>query len=147
VKRTVSLKLNVSGTDLQALCELQELFSNACNHVAAIALEQKESNRIRLHHLSYYQLKANFPQLGSQMSCNAIAKTAQALKALKKPKEILFRKRISVHFDKRTYSLKNGILSLFTLGGRVQLPLKISPFPRGRSSTQRQSHGSRFWRE
>ena len=128
MKRTVSLKLNVSGTDLQALCELQEHFSNACNYVAVIALEKKESNRIRLHHLSYYQLKANFPQLGSQMSCNAIAKTAQALKALKKPRKILFRKRISVHFDKRTYSLKNGILSLFTLRGRVQLPLKISPF-------------------
>lgn len=62
------------------------------------------------------------------MCCNAIAKTSQALKALKHPKQILFKNGCSVHFDKKTYSLKNGTLSLFTLRGRMRLSLEISSF-------------------
>ncbi|HEY2810266.1 MAG TPA: transposase, partial [Rhabdochlamydiaceae bacterium] len=61
------------------------------------------------------------------MCCNAIAKTAAALKAQKYPKQILFKKG-SIHFDKRTYSLKGTTLSLFTLQGRVRIPLEISEF-------------------
>ena len=62
------------------------------------------------------------------MCCNAIAKTSQALKVLKKPKTILFKNGCSVHFDKRTYSLKNQALSLFTLQGRLRTQLEISSF-------------------
>jgi IS605 OrfB family transposase len=65
------------------------------------------------------------------MCCNAIAKTSNALKAQKHPKQILFKHGCSVHFDKRTYSLKNGILSLFTLQGRIRIPLEISAFHKG----------------
>jgi IS605 OrfB family transposase len=128
VKRTIAIKLNVSSKENQDFLELQDLFSSACTRVAEIAIQQKETNRTRLHHLSYYLLKEEFPTLGSQMCCNAIGKTAHALKALKKPREILFRKGVSVHFDKRTYSLKNRVLSLFTLKGRVQLQLEMSSY-------------------
>ena len=85
-------------------------------------------HRIRLHHLCYYLLKQSFPKLGAQMCCNAIAKTAAVLKAQKYPKQVLFKKGRSVHFDKRTYSLKGKILSLFTLRGRIQIALEVSPF-------------------
>lgn len=128
MKRTIALKLDVCANHSQDLLELQALFSQACNRVAKIAQEKKESNRTRLHHLSYYLLRKEFPALGSQMCCNAIGKTAHALKALKKPREILFRKKVSIHFDKRTYSLKNMLLSLFTLRGRVQFQLEISDY-------------------
>lgn len=128
MKRTIAIKLNVSDKEGQELLDLQDLFSNACNFAATLAFEHQETNRTRLHHLSYYTLREKFPALGSQMCCNAIAKTAQSLKALKKPRSILFRKGISVHFDKRTYSLKNGVLSLFTLSGRVRISLEISSY-------------------
>ena len=65
------------------------------------------------------------------MCCNAIAKTAACLKALRRPKQVLFKNGCSVHFDKRTYSLKNGVLSLFTLRGRIKIPLEISGFHKG----------------
>ena len=71
------------------------------------------------------------PKLGAQMCCNAIAKTAASLKALKSPKQVLFKKGCSVHFDKRTYSLKQDVLSLFTLRGRIRIPLEICAFHKG----------------
>jgi IS605 OrfB family transposase len=131
VKRTIAFKLNTSQSQANALCDLQAMFQAACNEAARAASETKERNRIRLHHACYRFLRKSFPKLGSQMCCNAIAKTSAALKALKKPREILFKHNCSVHFDKRTYSLKNDVLSLFTLQGRVRIALKISPFHRG----------------
>ncbi len=131
MKRTVVIKLNASIDQSRALFELQEQFSAACNVSATIAKEEKERNRVRLHHLCYYTLKKSFPKLGSQMCCNAIAKTTQALKALKYPQQVLFKHGCSVHFDKKTYSLKNEVLSLYTLQGRIRILLEISSFHRG----------------
>ena len=128
MKRTIALKLQVSDDQNTALCELQTMFSAACNWAAAVAAKEMETNRIRLHHLCYYQLREKFSQMGSQMCCNAIAKTSQALKALKRPKQILFKHDCSIHFDKKTYSLKGDRLSLFTLQGRIRILLEVSPF-------------------
>ena len=128
MKRTVVIKLNFSESQSQAFRELQEKFSAACNYIGQIAFENQERNRVKLHHLAYYLVREKFPELGAQMACNAIAKVSQALRVLKKPKEILFRKGCSVHFDKRTYSLKGETLSLFTLQKRACLQLKISLF-------------------
>jgi len=130
MKRTIAIKLTLSVDEEKSFKQLEDQFSAACNYVAQIAFQAKERNRVKLHHFAYYSLREKFPELGAQMACNAIAKTAQALRALKEPKEILFKKGCSVHFDKRTYSLKGDILSLFTLKKRVRLQLAISSFHR-----------------
>jgi IS605 OrfB family transposase len=128
VKRTIAIKLTLSEIERQALDRLEAKFSAACNDVGQVAFQAKERNRVKLHHLAYYSIREKFPELGAQMACNAIAKVAQALRALKRPKELLFKKGCSVHFDKRTYSLKGQNLSLFTLEKRLRLPLDISSF-------------------
>ena len=128
MKRTIAIKLTVSDIQNKAFCELQDMFTKGCNEVAAVANVEKERNRVRLHHLCYRSLRKSLPQLGSQMCCSVIAKTAHCLKALRCPKQVLFKNGCSVHFDKRTYSLKNGVLSLFTLRERVHIPLVISPY-------------------
>lgn len=128
MKRTISIKLKVPADRAESLLELQQMFSQGCNLVAEIAEQENESNRIRLHHFTYYKLREQFPRIGAQMSCNAIAKVAQALKALRKKQKLTFKESSSVHFDKRTYSLKGNILSLFTLQGRIKIPLEPCPF-------------------
>jgi putative transposase len=125
MKRTISLNLELSLEQMQASDELQQVFSQACNIVADIAQESQEYNRVRLHHLVYRTLREKYPELGSQMACNAIAKVAHAYKALKHKKEIRFKETASVHFDKRTYSLKGSWLSLFTLKGRIKCQFQI----------------------
>ena len=128
MKRTIAIKIKVTDLQNELLCHLQELFVTACNQVASVAFLHKERNRVRLHHLSYRSLRQSLPDLGAQMCCNAIAKVSGALKARKDPKELVFKKNGSIHFDKRTYSMKKGSLSLFTPKGRLQLPLEISAF-------------------
>lgn len=128
MKRTIAIKLNIPDAVKESLCELERLFTEACNQVVSVAVLQKERNRVKLHHLCYRTLRTSLPTLGAQMCCNAIAKTAAALKAQKHPKQILFKRGCSVHFDKRTYSLKGTTLSLYTLQGRVRISLEISEF-------------------
>jgi putative transposase len=128
VKRTIAIKLSITDPQKEMLFQLQDLFNKACNQVSSTAFLEKERNRVRLHHLCYRALRQNIPELGAQMCCNAIAKVSAALKARKDPKELVFKKTSSVHFDKRTYSLKNNILSLFTPKGRIKIPLEISGF-------------------
>ena len=128
MKRTISVKLQVTPQQSQLLSDLQETFSHVCNEIAEKAWEKKESNRVRLHHLAYRSVRAEFPQLGSQMACNAIAKVAQNFTAIKRSRKIVFKRHSSVHFDKRTYSLKNAILSLYTLNKRIQIPFEPGTF-------------------
>lgn len=128
MKRTISIKLKVSDESNQALLDLQSTFSKSCNLVAEIADREKVSNRVKLHHLCYATLRNSLPALGSQMACNAIGKVSHALSAMKRKIKVSFKESASVHFDKRTYSLKGNILSLFTLKGRVRFVLDLSPF-------------------
>ena len=130
MKRTISVKLLHTAEQAQAFRDLADTFSAACNKVVPYAREHRCWNRVALHHLAYYPVREAFPKLGSQMACNAVHKVADAYKTLKANKGIKKGAPVpliqftpkSVHFDKRTYSIKEDKLSLFTLSGRVIVP-------------------------
>lgn len=132
MKRTVALKLIVDQEDDASLLETDDVFADACNLIAPFAVENRCWNSVALHHLAYYTLRERLPSLGSQMICNAIKKVCFSYKALKIKKTqdvpiITFRMNSSVHYDKRTYSLKGDTLSLFTIGGRVRCAFRVGP--------------------
>ncbi|MBO6267091.1 MAG: hypothetical protein J6M06_02540, partial [Synergistaceae bacterium] len=96
----------------------------------------KCANRVALHHLAYYAVREAHPALGSQMVCNAIKVVADAYKAFfadspKKRREewetIVFSDS-SVYYDARTYSMKDDVLSLFTLSGRIKVSTHVEDF-------------------
>jgi IS605 OrfB family transposase len=67
------------------------------------------------------------------MVCNAIHAVCKAYKNRHILKEetvpvIRFHKGRSVHFDKRTYSMKGDILSLYTLQGRIKVKMRMGAF-------------------
>ena len=69
------------------------------------------------------------------MVCNAIKTVCDAYKVLKiKKNEIVpiirFRKKSSVHFDKRTYSLKDKSISLYSISGRILVRMNLGEFQR-----------------
>lgn len=129
MKRTVSLKLLTTSEQSEALSTLADTFAKACNAIVPHSQENRCWNRVALHHLSYYAIRETFPALGSQMVCQAIHRVADAYKALKSNKKIekdeplqaITFKSTSVTFDKRTYSIKDNTLSLFTLTGREHI--------------------------
>ena len=90
MRRTISLKLELAPSQSQKLRQLQQQFSTACNAVVEYAVKQQTWNAVRLHHICYYRLREQFPDLGSQMICSAIRKVAWAYRALKTKKRATY---------------------------------------------------------
>lgn len=133
MKRTIALKLELTQEQFSSLLATQQAFSNGCNHVAAFALENRCWNKVKLHNLCYYQVREKVEILGSQMVCNAIRKVCASYKVLKIKKSqeapaIKFKDSSSIHYCARTFSLKNEILSLFTINGRIKCQYQIGPY-------------------
>ena len=134
MKRTISIKLKVFAEQSNMLLELQRAFVGTCNLIVPFAMENRCWNRVALHNLCYSTIREHSP-LGSQMVCNAIFAVCRAYKNrnIQKSEEIpkiQFRKNASIHFDKRTYSIKGDQLSLYTLGRRIKVEMQMGDFQR-----------------
>lgn len=132
MKRTISIKLRLTKDQSNQLVDLRDSFLAACNQIVPFAVEHRCWNRVALHNFSYSKIRSS-SQLGSQMVCNAIFAVCKAYKNRGILKDeviptIRFHKNRSVHFDKRTYSLKGTSLSLYTLQGRIRVEMQMSPF-------------------
>ena len=129
MKRTVCIKISPTKEQEKALFELRDEFCSGCTQIAKMALEKRCFSKANLHDLCYYQIREK-GALGSQMTCNAIKTVAGAYRSLRSQRKqkdlplIAFKKK-SIHFDKRTYNLKKGQISLYTLEGRVLIPLAL----------------------
>lgn len=142
MKSLLQFPLQVSAAQAESLAALQRLFAEACNFLAPVVRINRCWNRVALHHLTYKSLRERFPQLGSQMACNAIYSVCRSARAvyqhpdsrwnvLKQPAATLpllrFLPAAPVFFDRHTLSLKDGRLSLFTLDGRMHFRLDLAP--------------------
>ncbi|MGE0009536.1 MAG: RNA-guided endonuclease InsQ/TnpB family protein [Candidatus Babeliales bacterium] len=134
IRRTISIKLITNTEQSRALTRLQKEYNIACTEIASIAYAKQCYNKVALHHLVYYELRRN-TKLGAQMVCNAIRAVSDAIYSLKRAKKkvvtnIIFRPTSSVHFDKRTYTIKEDIISLNTLSKRIKVSTHLGEFQR-----------------
>jgi len=132
MQKTISIKLAVDQKQAIQLSELRDEFAAACNQIVPLTIEHRCWNRVALHNFAYSKLRT-VSKLGSQMICNAIFSVCKAYKNRRIPKGkkisvIQFHKNRSVHFDKRTYSLKGNVLSLYTLQGRIRVEMEMGSF-------------------
>lgn len=132
MKRTISIRLEMTNEQSQKLLALREAYLAACNQIVPSVIEHRCWNRVALHHLVYKKVRASSP-LGSQMVCNAIFSVCKAYKNRTISKEetvptIRFHTNRSVHFDKRTYTIKGNTLSLYTLGKRLTVTMRMGAF-------------------
>ena len=132
MKRTISIRLEMIKEESKKLLALREAFLSVCNQLTQHVMENRCWNRIALHNLTYSKIRAGSP-LGSQMACNAIFAVCKAYKSRAIVKDeampqIRFHKNRSVHFDKRTYTIKGDRLSLYTLDGRVTVKMRLGSF-------------------
>lgn len=132
MKRTISIRLDVTPEQHQKLVELQEAYLSACNQIVPDAREHRCWNRFALHNLVYSKIRKT-SSIGSQMVCNAIFSVCKAYRAKtllpgEEAPLIHFHKGRSIHFDKRTYKIKDETISLYTLGKRIRVKMKLGPF-------------------
>ena len=130
MQRTASIKLDPTPEQAGQLTILQAAYTEACNRLVPIVVAERCWNRVALHRLTYTRLRQETP-LGSQMTCNAIFTVCKAYKAQRElgritkdcPVPVVNFRQASVHFDKRTYTLKGEVVSLHTLTGRTTIPM------------------------
>lgn len=149
--KPLEIRLNVSPPQVEQLRRLQAEFVAACNFVSPVARANRCWNRVALHHLTYRDLRQRFPQLGSQMACNAVYSVARTYRMLlthpQSPwnvdrhqgqalPQLFFQNGAPVYFDRHTLSLKEGVLSMFTLDGRMRFELKIAQADARRFASQ-----------
>lgn len=140
MKPQVILNIALQPGQTERLVHLQQMFAQACNHLAPIVQQTRCWNRVALHHMAYRGLRDQFPALGSQMACNAIYSVSRTCRALfQNPSSpyslaklgnaplprVLFLPQSPVYFDRHTLSLKNGRASMYTLDGRIKFNLDL----------------------
>lgn len=136
------IKLNATTEQVERLHALQVGFAKVCNAIAPVVQQTRVWNRVALHHLTYRQLREQFPEIGSQMVCNAIYSVSRTGRLIfqhpaspfnlsrlgEKPLPLLqFADSCPVYFDRHTLSVKSGQLSMFTLDGRMRFELALRP--------------------
>ena len=139
---TLRIPLNASADQVERLVSLQQGFARVCNALALVVRETRVWNRVALHHLCYRQLREQFPEMGSQMVCNAIYSVSRTARLVfQHPSSPFHLSRLGegalpllrfadscpVYFDRHTLSLKAGQLSMFTLDGRMRFQLALAP--------------------
>ena len=138
---SLTILLSTTPEHFARLRSLQDMFARACNALAPVVKDTKCWNRVALHHMMYKTLREQFPQLGSQMVCNAIYSVSRTSRLVfqseqspyniqllgDKPLPLLqFLPSAPVYFDRHTLSLKSGSLSMFTLDGRMRFEINLS---------------------
>jgi hypothetical protein len=146
------LPLPTTSDQVESLLDLQAIFAKACNATALVVRESRIWNRVALHHLIYRQLRTQFPTLGSQMACNAILAVSRTSRlAFQHPKSpfnvhrntdkplpiLRFDNTAPVFFDRHTFSMRDGVASIFTPRGRIHAKLDLSEADRLHFKTHR----------
>lgn len=146
------IPLETTPAQVQRLQQLQQGFAQLCNALAPLVQQTRVWNRVALHHLAYRQLREAFPQMGSQMVCNAIYSVSRTCRLVfqspssplhldklgDRPLPLLrFGANSPVYFDRHTLSIKAGQLSMFTLDGRMRFELALAPEVQQRFAQQK----------
>lgn len=134
--------MNTSPEQLGRLRALQVAFVQVCNALAPTGQQTKVWNRVALHHLTYHSLRERFPELGSQMVCNAIYSVSRTSRLVfQYPNSpfnltrlevrslplLRFSDSCPVYFYRHTLSVKEGNFPCICLDGRIRFVWAITP--------------------
>lgn len=125
--KTVRVKLLPTQDQKSALLATMKEVNTACDSISEFAFRNKVFNRFELHKQVYKSVRAEY-RLGSQIVIRAIAKVADSYQTSIAKKEKLtlhtFRSRGAITYDSRIYSIKDKILSIWTIEGRIKIPIQ-----------------------
>ncbi len=138
---TLSIPLTTTAEQVEKLVALQNAFALVCNALAPVVRDTRCWSRVALHHMMYRSLREQFPQIGSQMVCNAIYSVSRTSRLIFQAEHspfniqryadknlplLQFLPTAPVYFDRHTLSIKPGSLSMYTLDGRMRFEVNLS---------------------
>jgi IS605 OrfB family transposase len=116
----------------EALSETVEKYASACDAILAVAVREKTSNKVKLQHLVYHEVRKRFG-LSANLAVRAIARVAWAIKAAKrKGKAVKKFRPTSIDYDERIFAYRENeeTVSLTTTRGRIHVPLALGQYQR-----------------
>lgn len=137
------IPLAVNDEQSKRLAALQHLFAEACNAISPVAQKNRCWNRVALHHLVYRDIREKYAQLGSQMACNAVYSVCRIYRMVyENPQSpwnlnlkvggalplVKFLDTNPVYFDRHTLSIRDQMLSMFTLDGRMHFQINLDEY-------------------
>ncbi len=135
MQRTIRLKLNPTIEQSEMLLETLRQYAACFNAVASYGWEHSEKNGVKLHRATYYDLRAQYPELPSQLVIASRVKATEAVKSA-----LVLRKKghktscpsgtlVPIRYDARTYNIKQEatVVSLSSTAGREKVAFSINP--------------------
>ena len=122
MKRAVKIK--IENKDLE---ETISQYFQAYKFCLDKGFELHTSNKRKLHNATYRRLRKDYPKIPSALLQTVRDVASENLKATKlkiKPNP----KNKFIRFDKRTFSFKNGIVSVSTVNGRKKFQIQIPKY-------------------
>jgi len=123
MKLIAQVKLKTTPEQNDALKRTMEQTNQARNYLSDRAWETKVFGQYRLHKLVYYETRAAFPDLSSQIIVRATADVTDAYKLDKKSKRI-FKPYSAISYDERIlrwYTDRQEV-SIWSVDGRLHIP-------------------------
>ncbi|MDP9312278.1 MAG: transposase [Chloroflexota bacterium] len=139
MQRTIRIKLQPTTEQTTALLETRRQFTDVFNAVAAYGWQQRIKNGVTLHHALYYPLKAQYPDLVSDLHIQARVKAteavASALQLAKDPERTVTQPRswgCAPRYNVHTYKVdwQAQIVNLATVAGRQRIPFVVPDYAR-----------------
>jgi IS605 OrfB family transposase len=130
--RTIKCKMRPSDGQASNLARTAVAFAEAATIALQHATEAKTSNRIRLQHLCYREIKKR-TSLSANLVIRAIARACWAVRAARaKGKTVNAFRPTSIDYDQRIFEWReqDEQVSLSTLDGRIRVPLALGEYQR-----------------
>lgn len=137
---SVRCKIQPTVSQAKGLSRTVDAFTAACNYVLRVAREADTFSKYRLQSLTYNDVRAKFG-LSANLAVRAIARVGK-----RKGKRTGGFKATSVDYDQRILSLKDEVLSLTTVDGRLKMPLAIGNYQRHLLRTAQSIQGGQLVR-
>ena len=117
-----------SDSDKDKIVSMLEKQRFAWNECSKVKFNIPTNSIVLLHGQFYTKFRESQPEIPSQVVISAEQSVLSAYRSIKSNKQKLDKppekKKLSIRLDKRTYSYKNGVFSIISLGKRV----KCSPY-------------------
>ena len=136
MQRTIRIQLDPSPAQANALAETSRQFTAVFNAVCAVGWHRKEKNGIALHHALYYPLRADYPDLVSDLHVQARVKATEALKSalallakgrkVSQPRSIACPPRYNLHTYRVDWESRTVRMSL--VGGRQTIRFSVPDY-------------------
>ena len=124
ITKTAKEQLYPSDAEKAILVQTLHVFRDVCNYISHFAYTMKRWDYRTLHECLYYDIRTRF-RFPSQMTCNALRTVTGAYKSLTSNgyewTECRFKAPRLTLSEGRDYALKENLLSVGTLNGRIKL--------------------------